>query len=64
MCTCGDDARDVAGSYEQVVYGVDQVFDVDSSHVVIVPVCSATAALYRHQVVIPAQHTQGRMSTE
>ena len=51
--TCRADPWYLLSSDEQVVDGIHQMFDVYSSHVVIVSVSSTSAALDCHQVVVP-----------
>lgn len=43
----------ILGSNKQVINGINQMFDVYSSHVVVISIFGTSTALYRHKVVVP-----------
>lgn len=51
--TCGHNARNIFCGNKEVINGIHQMFDVYSSHVVVISISSPATTLYRHNVVKP-----------
>lgn len=51
--TCSSNSGNILGSNKQVINRIHQMFDIYSSHVVVISIFSTSATLYRHKVVVP-----------